>query len=120
MIGWMVVWLPSSLRRRIVEQHFIMMPIYKEAVITVQGGTNLKHEPVEGTRDINPNNWRKAGEIEKRPSMFKHVAVVWRERFCAQWVLKGEEPMAGKLGLSSKSLAMLRSDWEDCAENTED
>lgn len=49
----------------------------------------------------------------------KHAAVVWRERVCDQWVLKGEEPMAGKLGLSSQSLAMLRSDYEDCAENTE-
>ena len=120
MIGWMVVRLPSSLRMRIIEQRFIMMPIYKEAVIMVQGGTNPKQEPVEETRDIHPNNWRKAWELEETPSMFKHVAVVWRERFCNQWVLKGEEPMAGNLGLSSKSLAMLRSDWEDCAEYTED
>lgn len=73
MIGCVVVWLPSSLRMRIVEQHFIMMPVYKGAVVLVQEGTNLKHEPVEGTRDIHPNNWRKAGELEEIPSMFKQT-----------------------------------------------
>lgn len=120
MIGWMVVWLPSSLRMRIVEQHFIMMPIYKEAVIMVQGGTNPRHEPVEGTRDTHPNNWRKAGELEETPSVFKQTCscCVEGESLWSVGVERGGTH-AGKLGLSSQSLATLRSDCEDCAENTE-
>lgn len=47
------------------------------------GGTNPRHEPVEGTRDTHPIVWGRLGSLRKHHLCSnKHAAVVWRERAC--------------------------------------
>lgn len=82
------------------------------------GGTNPRHEPVEGTRDtLIPINWGRLGSLRKHHLCSnKHAAVVWRgESLWSVGVERGGTH-AGKLGFSSQSLATLRLDCEDCAE----